>query len=156
LNKKIIFLIKFFTIYTILQTIILTANITPLQNTIATIAGNSTNLATENNTIHFKTNKFNVTPNCTGLLSASILTAIIFSLKKPPLKQKIIIATTGTLILLTANMIRVIIVVLAGIHYNTAHTTHTITWFLMTAIIIGTWYHFTKKITKTKNFKNFL
>ena len=101
---------------------------------------------------------FLITPSCTGFVSASILGAIIFSLKKPKLKQKIGIFLAGAVLLMVANQFRLYFVLLSGKFFwvQTAELVHVASWFATTAAIIFAWYYFTKKTAKIKDFEGFL
>jgi exosortase/archaeosortase family protein len=156
LKNSLIFVLKFFLIYFILQYLIYVINLSFLENSIAFFIALLHGLPVNNNIIYFNEILFIITPNCTGLISGSILAGVIFSLKKPELNEKIKIFLIGTLLLFLINLIRIYLVVLTGILFNSAELIHVISWFAMTAFILFFWFYLTKKITGIKNFKEFI
>ena len=157
-HKATLFLIKFFLIYAILQTIILMAPLEPLQNSIAEFEAGLLGLEAEGNTIPVNSNRFEIVANCTGLMSISVLAAIIFSLRKPELKKKIMLFAAGAIILFPLNLLRVYLVIVTATTINPelAEILHTITWFTTSAIILAMWYYLTKRIAKVKDFPTLL
>jgi exosortase/archaeosortase family protein len=97
---------------------------------------------------------FEVTASCTGIISASILAAIIFSLRKPELKKKILFFLGGAIILFTVNLLRLYLVLSVGKAYGVAAAdlAHIASWFAMSAAIIMLWYYGTKKLIGVKEF----
>ena len=95
-KKAIIFLIKFFVIYTILQFLILALPLEFVENGIAEIEANAIGARAEGNMIEGREQSFQIVPNCTGLVGISILAAIIFSLRKPELKKKLVLLEACT------------------------------------------------------------
>jgi exosortase/archaeosortase family protein len=158
MDSKATFLAKFFALFLILQAIVLVVDLNWLQNAIA--AGISSQSGTEyaGKFVNVKEGVFEITPSCTGLVSAAILAAVVFSLKKPGLKNKTALFLAGTAILFVLNYFRVLLVVVAGRDFGigVAEILHVVSWFVMSAGIIIVWYWFTKKITKTESFEGFL
>jgi exosortase/archaeosortase family protein len=126
----------------------------PLQNFIAGTEANALGMATEGNKIFFDSQSFEITNNCTGLVSGAILAAIIFSLKKPDLKKKFLIAITGGIALFLLNLPRIWLVLAIAKNHGTglAGTLHEITWLTTALLVILIWYFATKKIVGIKNF----
>lgn len=157
-QKAAVFLIKFFLIYAVLQTLILVAPLEPLQNSIASFEAGLFGLEPEGNSIAFDSQRFEIVANCTGLMGISVLAAIIFALTKPGLKKKLALFAGGTAILFPLNLLRVYIVIAVAMTLdpNMAETLHTITWFTTSALILGLWYYTTKKMTGTKEFNSLL
>ncbi|MBN2127720.1 MAG: archaeosortase/exosortase family protein, partial [Candidatus Diapherotrites archaeon] len=136
LKKSIEFAIKFFLIYFVLQFLIYFFDLSFLENAIASFIAGILSLSVSGNAISFNETLFIITPNCTGLVSASVLSAVVFSLKKPELKEKIKIFLIGAVLLFLINLIRIYFVILAGIYFNAAELMHVISWFAMTAFIL--------------------
>ena len=153
-RKAAFFLVKFFVIYSVLQTAILLAPLDPLKGGIASLEAGALGLESEGNKIYFKGGIAEIVANCTGLMSISVLAAIVFSLKKPAFKKKTGLFAVGAALLFPLNLLRVYFVLLAAIAFEleTFETIHTATWFAMSAAILLLWYYLTKKVTKAKEF----
>ncbi|MCX6801604.1 MAG: exosortase/archaeosortase family protein [Candidatus Diapherotrites archaeon] len=157
-RKSALFLAKFFVIFSVLYCILWFAEIQPLNEWIAGIESWALSIERNGSTLAAGDSNFTITNYCTGLVSASILAAIVFSLRKPPLEQKIRIFMLGAAALFFINLGRVYFVLLAGIAFggNTAETLHTISWFVMSGFIILLWYYLTKRLAKIKEFSELL
>ncbi len=157
-KKAAVFLIKFFLIYGILQAVILTAPLDPLENAIASLEATALGLRAEGSVIGFNSHGFEIVPNCTGLMSISVLAAVIFSLKKPSLKKKLGLLAVGTAILFPANLLRVYLVLLAAISFDPGigGSLHITTWFITSAIIVAVWYLLTKRVAGVKQFSELI
>ena len=161
-KKAILFLIKFFVIYAVLQFLILALPIGFIENGIAGIEASAIGARAEGNIIEFDntttTNSFQIVPNCTGLVGISVLAAIIFALRKPKLKKKLALLCIGALILFPLNLLRVYFVILVSIIYNPeiGELLHMTTWFISAGAILVIWYYLTKRIAKVKNFAELL
>ncbi|MEM4390504.1 MAG: exosortase/archaeosortase family protein, partial [Candidatus Diapherotrites archaeon] len=110
-----------------------------LQKEIAFRIANLLNLPYENYFIFVNDGAFEINSSCSGLVSASILGALVFSLKKPSLEKKIVIFLAGSLILIFLNFFRVLLVVWVGsVHgLNVAEFVHVATWFATTFFVIS-------------------
>jgi len=155
-RKLTLFLAKFFGIYFILTLALEFADLSVLTQSIAKIVGDAVGMAVSGSVLQINSHTFTVTNSCTGLASASILAAVIFSLKRPELKKKIGLFVAGTIVLLIANIPRVMLVMVAAQNGYDADLVHALTWFLMSAIILLIWYYGTKKIGKIKDFGELL
>ena len=117
-KRATLFLIKFFAIYAILQLLIMVAPLAPLENLIAETEAGWLGLSHEENSIRFNSHAFEIVPNCTGLMSLSVMAAIIFSLKKPGLGKKTGLFLLSAAVLFPLNLLRVYLVLLAAISIN--------------------------------------
>ena len=158
MKKNIEFLIKFFVIFAVLQAIIWIAPLGALNEWIAGFEAGLLGLKHEGSELFSFDAKYIISNSCTGLVSGSILAAIVFSLKKPEFKKKIAIFGIGAALLLVINLGRVYLVILSGIKYgfDAADILHTISWFVMSGLIIGVWFLLTKKWAKIKDFSELL
>ena len=156
-SKEIIFLAKFFAIFFTAEFLINTFRAPMLENFLSGSVAQILGLQSFGNLIFVTTGAFEITPSCTGLVGASILGAIIFSLKKPQIKQKISVFIAGTLLLFVLNYLRLILVVLAGKYHGleVAEIVHVVSWFSTAIFVLLIWYEFTKKLTGVKNFSGF-
>ncbi len=129
-----------------------------ITDSIASLEASFLGLKNVESTILFDSVSFVINNSCTGFVSASILAAIVFSLKKPNLKKKLYIFVACALALFVINLVRVYLVILFGIRFGVtlAEFAHIISWFLMSAAIIVCWYVATKKIIGVKEFGELL
>lgn len=146
-NKNILkFVFKFCLIFFTLFFIIEIMDLSFLNNFLAEKVAKIFGLEYFENIIFGNGINFLITNLCTGLVSISILAGIIFSFKKPIIENKIIFFVLGALILLIANFFRIIFVIfIANLGFD-AELVHTITWFLMSGIIILIWFYGNKKL----------
>jgi exosortase/archaeosortase family protein len=158
IRKELIFLVKFFAIYFVLQAVILLAPLGWMQNFIALLEAGLLGLKSSANAIQAGGGTFIIAANCTGLVSASILAAVVFSLKKPEFKKKLLVFVTGSFALMLLNLVRLYLVLLVASSFGVglADTAHTISWFTTAALVLVAWYFGTKKIAKVTNFKELL
>ncbi|HIH21941.1 MAG TPA: exosortase/archaeosortase family protein [Candidatus Diapherotrites archaeon] len=86
-----------------------------------------------------------------------VLLAIAFACKKPSLGKKALIAGTGIALLFVINWFRVFAVLWFGKNsgFQAAEIAHAISWFAMTAFILGIWYLLTKRVAG-KNFQELI
>jgi exosortase/archaeosortase family protein len=156
-NKPIlIFLLKFFGIFLVLEALITLIDLTRLTNFITTIVANFFNLPYLNNIIFVNSSTFVVTNSCTGLVSLAILAAITLPLKRMQLKKKVLVLGIGAFFLLTINIPRIGVVIYSGLIGFDAELVHELTWFLMSAIILLVWFFGIKYIQKEKDFSNLI
>ena len=152
LQKKLArFMISFFIIFFILTTIIELLDLSFLTNFITYISANYLGLDYVGNTVLIGATKFIVTNSCTGLVSSAILIALIFSGKKPILENKLFLAMFGVALILVLNIPRVMLVLITAKVGFDADLVHTITWFLMSGVVLVIWYYG----NKTMGLKNF-
>ncbi len=157
-KKSIVFLVKFFVIYAILQFLILALPLEFFENGIAEIEAVAIGASAEGNLIELNSHSFQIVPNCTGLVGISVLASIIFGLRRPKLKKKIGLLAVGAAILFPLNLLRVYFVLWASISFSLdiGETLHIATWFLSAGAILVIWYYATKRIAKVKEFSELL
>ena len=157
-RKEIAFLAKFAVIFSSAEFLIFTLDFSALQVFIARTQAGLFGLQASGSRIILEKGIFDITPSCTGLVSASILGAIIFSLSKPSLGQKAYIFASGVVLLLALNYIRVLAVVWAGAQFgmDAAQLLHIASWFATSLIVLGLWYVFTKRVSKVDDFAQIL
>ncbi len=157
-KKSALFLAKFFLIFGFFHWLLFVIDVSWLQELIAQIESLLTGLPRNGSLIFIGTATYAIVPSCTGLVSAIILGAIIFSLKKPGLKQKIGVFAVGVVALFLVNLVRVYGVLLVGVNFGVkaAELAHVVSWLAMSAAIIFAWFFLTKKMTGIKSFEGFL
>ncbi|MEM4598316.1 MAG: exosortase/archaeosortase family protein [Candidatus Diapherotrites archaeon] len=157
-KKELYFLIKFFLIYGTLQAIIYFADVSFITNWIASFEASLFQLESQGNAIRAGTAVFVINNSCTGLVSISVLAAIVFSFRKPSLREKIIVFLPCSAILFLVNLARVYAVIYAGVHisHSLVEPLHVGSWFVMSGAIVLLWYYGTKKIAKIRYFAELL
>jgi exosortase/archaeosortase family protein len=148
-NKSVIlFLIKFFIIYFVLSVIISLLDLSFITNYLAMLTASILGLEFAGNIVLVEGTRFVITNYCTGLMSGAILASIIFALKRPELKQKLLLFLFGFCLLLVINIPRLLLVLASAKVGFDAGLIHTTTWFVMSGVILVVWYFGTKSITK--------
>lgn len=149
------FLIRFFILFGVSQLFLEYVSIVPLQERLAQVVGGILHLPVNGVFLPLSsTAVFEITAFCTGLTSAAMLLGLLFGFAFPSMPQKIKLAGAGILLIFTANIFRVTVVVFVGVQTQDvalAETLHTLTWFIMGGLVLGTWYFGMKRITKTTN-----
>ena len=149
------FLIKFFIIFLILSQIIELINLSFLTNFITFISASYLGLGFARSIIFVNGANFIVTNSCTGLVSGAILISLLFAGKKPAIEKKLALTLFGICFLLLVNIPRVMIVLLFAKVGFDAELVHTLTWFVMSGIVLLLWYYGNKAIG-IKNFNELI
>ncbi len=157
-KKYALFLAKFFLVFLVLQALLLAANLNFMERAIASVEAQALGVQSNGNIVFIGNNSYSIDANCTGLLSGAIIAAIVFSFRKPEIKQKIAIALSAGMLLFLLNIPRVFVVLWTAKYFGAqaAETVHVTTWFSTAAFILLFWYFLTKKITKTRDFSKLL
>lgn len=155
-NKELaFFILKFFLIFFIIEFIVLNINIYFFNSFLAFINGSYLGLFVQGNVILLNNTKFVIDNSCTGLVSVAMLVGLTLPLKVL-LKKKLNFLFFGALLLLVINFFRIFfLLILARIGFD-ADLIHTLTWFVMSGIVIAMWYFFIKIILKAKNFSELI
>ncbi len=153
-----LFLAKFFAAFFALEAAVNYFGFPLLQEFIASTQAGMLGLTSAGSLVFAKEGIFDINPSCTGLVSSSILFAIIFSLRKPEMQKKIVIFLSGAALLLILNYFRVLAVLWTAREFGpgAAEIVHIASWFSTTAFVLALWYFFTKKITGAKDFSGFM
>lgn len=156
-NKKIgIFVVKFFLIFFVFSFVVEILSLSWLTEFIAWLSASIIGLDANGAVVYVKWSSFIVGNACTGLMSASILAATIFALRKPTLDKKVGLFLIGLAILLVINIPRVSLVLLSAAYGFDANLVHELTWFLMSGVILLIWYFGTKKLFDVKDFSELI
>ena len=157
ISKAAGFLAKFFAIFLLLQALVLIAPLEPIETAIAGFEAGVLGLQNTGNLIVTGNGNFEIAASCTGLVSAAVLAAVVFSLRKPGMRKKLAVFGAGTLLLLGFNLVRVYFVLWsARFGIGTAELLHIASWYATSAVVIGAWFYLTKKIAGVKNFYELL
>jgi len=157
-KRELIFLIKFFLIYGVLQAIIQIAPMGFVTEPIASFEAALFGLESEHNSIIAGPATFVINNSCTGFVSVSVLAAIVFSFRRPKLKKKLAVFIPCAIALFIINLLRVYIVLFFGImvSYQLAEPVHVASWFLMSGAIIALWYEGTRRLAGIKDLSQLL
>ncbi|MFA5931042.1 MAG: archaeosortase/exosortase family protein [archaeon] len=155
-KKMLVFAIKFFAIFIVLNFLIELVDLSFLTNAITQIAATILGLDYLLNVVYVNNGLFIVSNLCTGLVSASILAAIIFSLNKPELSKKTTLFLAGLIILLAVNIPRIIFVLFVAKYGFDAELVHELTWFVMSGLVLLIWYYGSKRLLKLKEISELL
>jgi exosortase/archaeosortase family protein len=154
-KKLLIFLSKFFMIFFVLEIILLNLKIDFYNSFLAFVTSAYLGFLNEGNKIFLYGAVFVVDNSCTGFVSIIMLASLIFSIKGN-LFKKTKFFIFGALVLLLINIFRIMLVLLgANIGFN-SNLIHTLTWFIMSGIVLGLWYYFITKILLIKNIKEII
>lgn len=158
MNRELVFFIKFVVIFSVLYLLIYFAELSLLTNWLAELQrvlfgfNSSGNLVLSTDTV-FEINNF-----CSGLSSAAVFAAVVFSFRKPEITRKVLLFVFGFLVLMIVNLLRIWFVVFfdANVVSGSAESVHVVSWFLMSAAIIGVWYFAVGRIAAVKNLSDLL
>ncbi len=158
MRKELVFLAKFFAIYFVLQWLVLAAPLGALQQLIAAVEAGWLGLNTAGNIVQAGNGFFEISASCTGLVSASVLAAVVFSLKKPAAKEKVVLFAVGAVVLFLLNFARVYLVLAIAIGYGVelAELAHTVSWFSTAVLVLILWYVGTKRLAKIDDFSELM
>jgi len=154
-KKLTVFLIKFFIIFLIISQIIELLNLSFLTEFITFISASYLGLDFAGSVIFIGAANFIVTNSCTGLVSGAILLALLFAGKKPTIEKKLFLTLFGVYFLLLVNIPRVMLVLLFAKTGFDADLMHTLTWFIMSGIVLLIWYYGSKAVG-IKNFNELI
>ncbi|VVC00408.1 Transmembrane exosortase (Exosortase_EpsH) [uncultured archaeon] len=157
-GNEVVFIAKFFSIFLILEAAINYFGFLALQEFLAKSTAAALGLASSGSIVFIGGGSFEISPSCTGLVSSSVLAAVVFSLRKPDFGKKILIFLFGAVLLLILNYFRVLAVLWAGKEFGieAGGIVHVVSWFTTTIFVLALWYFFTKKITGAEEFSDFM
>lgn len=135
IDARILFCIKFFIIFFLLSFIIDRADLSFVNNYLAFLVASIMSLPYQGNII-FSGKNFLITNMCTGLTTVSILAATIFSMRKPLLKNKLILFLVGSILIFLINIPRIMLVIYSEIFGFDSEIVHTFTWFIMSGVVL--------------------
>ncbi len=157
LNKNVMFLIKFLALFLLFYFLIYNLPIIPLQNFIASQLANFLSLQHSSHYIFINNHNFSIEPDCTGLISLSMLASLLLALKKPSLKRKLLLFILSIFLIFPFNFLRLVLVLsIAKLSFQYSLITHTISWFFMAIFVLSIWYFIIERVYKIKIDKTFL
>ena len=145
-QNLVLFLLKFFIIFFVISTLIEFLDLSYLREFITYISATYTGVAFSGSIISIGLTKFVVVNSCTGLVSGAILIALLFAGRKPTLQKKLLLTVFGVCLLLIVNIPRVMLVLISAKVGFDAELVHTLTWFLMSGLVLVVWYYGNKAL----------
>src|SRR3989338_9410945 len=148
------FLVFFFAIFFGLSALISWMDLSALEGYLAAFSGGVLGLPVSGNIVSVNGYPFAITNECTGLVSAAVLCAVVLSLRKPDFKTKTVLFLIGALVVFLLNIPRVMLVLysaqIAGA--EAAEVVPVATWFSTTLLILGLWIWTTRLVGKIRDF----
>lgn len=111
-----------------------------LNNLLAFLSASFLGLEFFENIIFVGSSTFLISNFCTGLTSILMLGALLFSMQKPKLFYRLKIFIFGALLLLVINIPRLMLILFSAKMGFNPDFIHTLTWFLMSGVVILVWY----------------
>ncbi len=156
-DKKIfVFLIKFFLIFFILNTIISFLDFQWLNNFVAVVVATISFSTSISSIVFVGQQQFIITNYCLGFVSIAMLAALIFSLSKPDIRKKFVVFVLGAIILFILNIFRIVMVLFSAKIGFDAQLMHTLSWFLMSAFVLLIWFYLMLFFSKKKMLSDLL
>ena len=141
------FLFRFFAIFLIVEVILSIFPPVFFQEWLARIIGNMLDIPVQGVFVHVNNLRFEISAFCTGLSTIGLWLGLVYGFPFPPAREKTRYALAGGGIILLANVIRLVGIVYVGMlsSFAAVDTLHTITWFVMSALVCGMWYYLLAK-----------
>lgn len=142
-DARIVFLGKFFGIFAVLYALVEAMPLNALNEWIAGVEASVLGAQGAGNAVVLGGNFFLINNACSGLISIALLAAAIFSFRKPEFRKKIHALGLGALVLFPLNLARIFAVLLVGKEFGieAAEIMHVISWFVVSAAVIGSWHY---------------
>jgi len=135
IDVRLVFCLKFFIIFFGFSFILEQINLSFFTNYLTFLISTIMSLPYNSNVI-FAGKNFIITNICTGLTTVSILAATIFSMRKPQLKNKVVLFLFGSIIILLVNIPRIILVIYSHLYGFDSELVHVLTWFVMSGVVL--------------------
>lgn len=153
-NPRVItFVWRFLLVFFAFQLLALFTPLHFLQDTMAQLLGRMFSIPVQGDLLLLRPTVFEITPLCTGISSIAIWLGLLWGFKLPEKKEKAALAVWGSIAILLVNFFRVMLIVYWGTTYPLAQVelAHTISWFVLSGIIIWSWHYY---LMQRYNFKN--
>lgn len=138
------FAIRFLGIFFLFQFIAVAGLFNWFQEMLAQFLGNWYAIPVRGTLLLLTPTPFEISALCTGITSVGIWIGLLWGFKLPLREEKIALAVWGSMLILIANIIRVMLIVYFGInlYLREVEVIHIASWFVMSALILYAWYHF--------------
>lgn len=141
------FLFRFFAIFLLAEVFLTLFPPIYYQEWLARIIGNMLDVPVQGVFVHVNNLRFEISAFCTGLSTIGLWLGLVYGFPFPLAREKMRYAIMGGGIILLANVIRLVGIVYVGMVFSFAAVDllHTITWFVMSALVCGMWYYLLAK-----------
>ena len=142
-----IFIIRFLVIFFAFQAVALLGLVHFYQLILAQFIGSWFHLPVNGTLLLLQPTAFEISALCTGITSLGMWFGLLWGFQIPKQKEKWTFAFLGALIILAVNVARVMLIVYFGIYFylEQVELVHTLSWFAMSAGIVGAWYYAMRK-----------
>jgi len=151
IQRNLKFLLKFLGVFFVLYLIVNLFSIEFLQDSIALYLANFLHAAYSSHYVFINDHVFEIAPDCTGVISTIMLASILIALKKPTVKQKLLLLLLGILLIFPLNFLRLVFVLgVAKIAFELSNIAHAVSWFLMGFFVVSLWFFIIERVYKIK------
>lgn len=147
------FLFRFFAIFLLVEVFLSIFPPVFFQEWLARVIGNILSIQTQGVFLTVNAVRFEISAFCTGLSTIGLWLGLVYGFPFPPAREKMRYALMGGGIILLANVMRLVGIVYVGMvsSFENVDALHTLTWFIMSALVCGMWYYFLAKKIGTFN-----
>lgn len=149
------FLIRFFVVFFAIELLLAYFPPVAYQTWLAESVGSVVHVPANGIFLSVNGIQFEISAFCTGLTSWGLLVGLLVGFTYPPWLKKIKYAALGLVGILMVNFFRLILIVYVGMatHLTMVDVLHTMTWFVMSALVVGVWYWMLCRHVKTRDSK---
>ena len=147
------FLLRFFTVFILVELFLTLFPPIHYQAWLAQIIGNVLGLSTSGVFISVKEIQFEISAFCTGLTTWGLWLGLVYGFSFPRGMKKIKYALLGLVAISIVNFFRLLAIVYVGnvSSFLAVDGLHTLTWFIMSALVLGAWYTLVSRHLKTSD-----
>lgn len=147
------FIIRFFSIFILVELLLTLAPPLAYQEWLAATLGNILTLPVNGTLLSVEGIRFEISAFCTGLTTWGLFLGLLYGFPFPRGGKKVLYAATGLVLIVFINFFRLLAIVYVGktVDANAVELLHTLTWFAMSAAVMGMWYSILCVHAKTKN-----
>ena len=147
------FLLRFFAVFMLVEVFLTIFPPIHYQQWLASAVANVLGLSSQGVFIYVNGIAFEISAFCTGLSTWGLWLGLLYGFSFPRGNAKIKYALLGLGGIVLVNFFRLMGIVYAGVNYSffAVDTLHTLTWFVMSALVLGAWYFMLSVHLKTHN-----
>ncbi len=147
------FLFRFFAVFALVEVFLTIFPPIHYQQWLASSVAGVLGLSSQGIFIYVNGFAFEISAFCTGLSTWGLWLGLLYGFSFPRGVKKIKYALFGLGGIILVNFFRLVGIVYAGTHYSfvAVDTLHTLTWFIMSALVLGAWYALLSVHLKTRN-----
>lgn len=145
------FLIRFFSVFILVELLLILFPPLEYQQWIATQIGNLLHVPVNGTFVGIAGSLFEISAFCSGFTTFSLFAGLVLGFNIPDWPTKIRLLIEGGLLIFILNFLRIYFVVWTGIHSSilAAETLHILSWFMLSGIITYTWFVWMKNETRS-------